>query len=90
MKNARPRKLKEKVLHPDKPDFVPRRFPGGWMAIPLTPAVKRAPLAGARCDNPGLSRTGVRGQAGGLFSLFVLHRAGFVLPPALRRGAVGS
>ena len=31
-----------------------------------------------------------RGQAGGLFSLFVLHRAGFFVPPALRRGAVGS
>ena len=78
------------MLHPDKPDFVPRRLPGGWMAIPLTPAVKRATLTGVRCDNPELSRTEVRGQAGGLFSLFVLHRAGFVVPPSLRRGAVGS
>ena len=31
-----------------------------------------------------------QGQAGGLFSLFVLHRAGFFVPPALRHGAVGS
>ena len=31
-----------------------------------------------------------QGQAGCLFSLFVLHRAGFFVPPALRHGAVGS
>lgn len=63
------------------------------MAIPLTPAVKRTTLTGVRCDEPGIIRPageGLAGQAGGLFSLFVLHRAGFVLPPALRHGAVGS
>ena len=81
------------MLHPDKPDFVPRRSPAGWMAIPLTAAVKRPTPAEAGCDEPGIIRSageGSAGQAGGLFSLFVLHRAGFVLPPALRHGAVGS
>ena len=76
------------MLHPDKPDFVPHRFPGGWMIIPLTSALRRTTLTEARCDNPGLSTApeGPAGQAGGLFSLFVLHRAGFVLPPFLRPG----
>ena len=81
------------VLHPDKPDSVPRRSPGGWMAIPLTPAMRRTALAEARCDQPGIIRgagEGSAGQAGGLFSLFVLHRAGFFVPPALQRRAVGS
>ena len=88
-KAPRPALQKKLVLHPDKPDFVHHRLPGGWMAIPLTPAVKRTTLTGVRCDEPGIIRPageGLAGQAGGLFSLFVLHRAGFVLPPFLRSG----
>ena len=67
---------------------------GGSTVIPLTSASRRPPPAGAGCNEPGNHQPGpVKARAdrtGGPFTLFVLHRAGFVMPPALRHGAVGS